>query len=167
MKLTNFYTEVVVDASPKKCWEALKNYGDVAQTHASLESSSAINDSPNQACLGADRICVIPDFGMKITIKEKIIDFKEGEYYTYDVYEWKNFPLRKMVNTFGTKKNAKGQTVMYIDQNVRLKPGFLLWFMKWKLKAGNRSVLLTYKHLVETGEKRPDTKMLEEKYKTF
>ena len=167
MKLNSIDCEMVVDATPQQAWDILASYGDVADYHAILDSSKSLNGSPNQAEMGCERECIIPQGRRKIMVRERIIDFKDGEYYTYDVYDWENFPLKKMLNTFGVKTNAKGQTVIYQHTDFRLKPRFLTWIMKGKLRSGARESLMAYKHYIETGEKRTPIKLLKKQYKTL
>ncbi len=160
--------EMVVNVAPEKAWEILASYGDVGTYHAGLNSSSSINGSPNEAEMDCERICYIPRTKRKeIMVKEKIIAIKEGEYYTYDVYEWENFPIKKMHNTFGVKTNDKGETVIYQITNFRMKPGFLTGLMKGRLRKGAREALISYKHYMETGEKRVALKELKKTYKAF
>lgn len=109
MKLTTVQYEMVVNSTPQRAWDVLANFGDVTSFHPQLESSTSLNGSTNKAVLGCDRECVIPDGKRRITVREKIIDFVDGEYYTYDVYFWKNFPLNKSLNAFGVKKSKDGR----------------------------------------------------------
>ncbi|AUP80858.1 hypothetical protein C1H87_19950 [Flavivirga eckloniae] len=84
-------------------------------------------------------------------VKEKIINIKDGEYYIYDVYDWEDFPLKKMNNTFGVKVNAQGKTTIYQITEYRLKPRFLTWIMKGEMRSQARTALISYKHYMETG----------------
>lgn len=165
VKLKKVVYEMEVDATPEKAWEVLSSYGDVAHFHSQLESSKSLNGSSNKASLGCDRECVIPNGKKKIVVKEKIYDYVEGQYYTYDVYEWTNFPLHTMHNTFGVKTNPEGKTVIYQITDYRLKPAFLSGMMKGKLRNSARASLIGYKHYIETGEKNADPKELLAKYK--
>jgi len=167
MKLTRIQYEVEVDVSKEKAWEILSLYGNVGDYHAGVVSSSSINGSGNIAEMGSDRVCHIVDGNRKITVKEKIIEFKAGEYYKYDVYEWVNFPLTKLMNTFGVKTNSEGKTVIYQIMEYRLKPRILGWFMKGKMKSQARDALIYCKYYMETGESKPDWNMVQEKYKAF
>jgi len=165
MKLTEIYYEVTVNTSPQKAWEVLSSYGDVASFHTGVKSSQALNGSSTIAGPGADRECIIPNGRKDIVVHEKITDFREGESYTYDVYSWVNFPLSRMHNTFGVKRDNAGRTVIYQRTQFRLKPGFLTGIMKGKLRSGAREGLIAYKHFMETGERNADMKALKKKYK--
>ena len=167
MKLKKVMYEVEVNASPQEAWEVLASYGDVGDFHSGVQSSNALNGSSNQACIGADRICHLVDGKRKIMVKEKILDFKKGAFYQYDVYEWKNFPLKKMLNTFGVKVNPQGKTVIYQITEYKLKPSFLTGLMKGKIENSARDGVLAYKHYIETGEKNADMAIIHNKYKSF
>lgn len=164
-KLARVQYEMEVNASPEKAWEVLASYGDVAHFHPQLESSQSLNGSHSKASLGCERECVIPDGKKKIVVRERVTDFVEGQYYTYHVYEWENFPLNTMYNTFGVKTNGEGKTFIYQITNYRLRPAFLTGLMKWKLRSSARDSLLGYKHFIETGEKKANIKEVRKRYK--
>ncbi len=153
VRLTEIIYQVKVDATPEQVWEILQQYGNIASFHTGIASSNSEGNSPDKASLGCERACTIYDGKRKIDIKERVTEIKEGRYYRYEVYEWTNFPLKKMFNGFGVKLDSDGNTIMYQVTNYRLKPGFLTGMMKGKLKKGNRESLILYKHFIETGEK--------------
>lgn len=165
MKLKAVENEMIVNVSPEKAWGILADFGEIGSFHTGVLSSKSINNSGNEAVLGCERECVLTDGKKPIVIKERIIEIKDTQYYTYDVYEWENFPIAKMLVTFGVKINDKGQTVIYQKNEFRLKPGFLTGLMKGKIRKGGRETLLAYKHFMETGEKNLDIKILKKKYK--
>lgn len=165
MKLIQTGYEMVVNITPEKAWETLAIYGDIATYHDGVVSSESLNDTNNIAQLGCDRICHLDNGKRKVMVKEKIIDFSEGNYYTYEVYDWENFPLKTMFNTFGVKTNSDGETVIYQTTKYRLKPRFLTWFMKGKIKSNARIAIMSYKHYMETGEKKTSVDILKKKYK--
>jgi hypothetical protein len=158
MKLTRIEYEVPVDAPAEAAWNALARFVDVAQFHPGVLESSAIGDQIHG--VGARRVCLLPD---KVTVHECIIDWKDGSHYTYDVYDWKNFPLRKMLATFGVRSNG-ASTRLYQVVEFRLSPAILTPLLKGKLKRSIREVLLGYKHFVETNEHRPDRRALRKRY---
>jgi len=166
MKLAEVYYEIVVDVSPQKAWEVLASYGNVGDFHAGLKSSRALNGSSVAAKMGADRECTIPNGRKDIIVREKITNFEDGKSYTYDVYDWVNFPLRRMRNTFGVKVGGGGKTVLYQRTQFRLKPGFLTVILKGKLRGAARDGLIAYKHFMETGEPNVDMKSLKKKFRS-
>lgn len=165
MKLKTVSNEMVVFVSPEKAWSVLADFGQIGDFHTGVLSSKSLNNSPNEAGLGCERECVITEGRKPIVIKERIVEFKESQSYTYDVYEWQNFPISKMYVTFGVKTNQMGQTVIYQRNDFRLKPGFLTGIMKGKIRKGGFDSLLAYKHFMETDEKNVDIKTLKKKYK--
>ena len=70
-----------------------------------------------------------------------------------------------MHNTFEVKVNSDGKTIIYQTTKYRLKPRFLTWLMKGKLRKVSRETLIAYKHYMETGEKNVNFKILKKKYK--
>lgn len=101
MKLRNIHHEMEINTTPEKMWQVLAQYGDVSLFHAGVKESYKVTGSTNEAALGGERVCNIVDLGLKIVLKERITNYVEGEGYQYEVYEWKNFPVRKML--FGLK----------------------------------------------------------------
>ena len=158
---------VVVDVSPEKAWEVLSSYGDVGSFIHGVKSSKSLNGSMNKAHMNCDRQCMIQNGKQEMTIKEKIIDISEGNYYTYDVYSFEGFPFKvdKFNITFGVDVNENGKTVVYQKVNYRLKSGLLTAMMKGQLKKGAGDTLLGYKHYMETGEKNVEAKILRKKYR--
>jgi len=164
MKLKNINDEIVVNATPEKMWDILSQYGDVSKFHAGVESSHHGEGSNDTASLGCERVCNVVDMGMKIVLKERIYNFVQGEGYQYDVYEWKNFPIRKMLWGFKIKTDAQGNTLLHIDIDYKAKPAFLTGLMAGKMRKMAHDVLLGYKHFTETGEKKAPIKSLRKKY---
>jgi len=102
--------------------------------------------------------------GLKIVLKERIYKYVEGESYQYEVYEWKNFPIQKMLWSFQIKTDSHGNTLLRIDIDYKAKPAFLTLLMVGKMKKMAHDVLLGYKHFTETGEKKTPIKLLRKKY---
>ena len=166
MRLSDVYYEVEVNVSPEKAWDVLTRYGDIGDFHPSLKSSRSVDGSPVGLEMGSARQCVIPNGRKDVTLWEKVIDLKEGEKFTYDVYEWKNFPLQRMHFTFGVRER-QNKTLLYQQMAYRLRPGFLSGLMKGKLRSGARDGLIGFKHFMETGEIKPDMERLKKKYREF
>ena len=167
VKLTEVNYQVKVSATPEQVWKVLAQYGNIASFHTGISASSKVGTSADEVSMGCERSCTIYDGKRKIDIKERVTEIEDGKYYRYEVYEWTNFPLKKMFNGFGVRKDTEGNTILYQVQNYRLKPGFLTGMMKGKLKNGARDTLILYKHFIETGEKNADkeTVFKMEKYK--
>jgi hypothetical protein len=167
MKLQKIHQEMQIKVSPEKMWEILSRYGDVSLFHAGVVSSFSENGSENSASLGCERVCNIVDVGLKITLKERIVEFVEGESYRYEVYEWKNFPVQRMFFGFRIMGGTQSCTVLGIDIEYRAKPAFLTPLMAGKMRKLARDVLLGYRHYAETGQKRVPIRELKEIYRAY
>lgn len=165
MKLKNIHEEIVINTTPARMWEVLSQYGDVSNFHAGVVESSRVDGSENIAAPGCERVCNIVDMGLKIVLKERIVNYVEGEGYQYEVYEWKNFPLRKMLFGFKIIEGAQDKTRLRIDIDYQAKPAFLTYLMAGKMRKLVKDVLLGYKHYTETGQKRVPIKALRKIYK--
>lgn len=160
MKLARVTYDLQVNVDASKAWEILSHYGDVAEHHSIVIDSKLLSENPHG--VGADRWCQLPD---RIQVWERIVDWNEGSSYTYEVYKWKNFPLKSMFTTFrveslGSEKARLSQVVDF-----RLSPGFLTGLMTGRLRKGVRDTLLAYKHVMETGERNASLKVLRKTYK--
>lgn len=165
MKLAKIHQQIRIKATPERLWEVLSQYGDVSNFHAGVQKSYKVQGSNNQAALGCERVCQIVDMGLNITLNERIIDYQKGKSYQYEVYEWKNFPIQKMLFAF-TIGDSNGQTTaLSIDIDYLAKPALLTPLLKGKMNNLARDVLLGYKHYTETGEQRVPIKQLKKQYK--
>lgn len=167
MKMTNIHQELVINSSPEHMWKVLAQYGDVSLFHAGVEESYKVEGSQNEARLGGERVCNIVDLGIKIVLKERIFNYTEGEGYQYEVYEWKNFPIRKMLFGFKIRQDKNKNTLLRIDIDYKAKPAFLSPLLAGKMKRLANDVLLGYKHYAETGEKKVPIKLLRKRYKNL
>jgi len=167
MNLKNIYEVMPINVTPEKMWQVLSVYGDVSSFHGGVEQSYKAEGSGNQAKIGGERICNIVDMGLKIQLKERIIDYQEGVGYQYEVYEWKNFPLRKMFFKFSIQESFDGNTFLRLDIDYKAKPAILTPIMAWKMRILIHDVLLGYKHYAQTGEKKVPISTLRKKYKSL
>ena len=165
MKLKNVHQEIVINTTPPKLWAVLSQFGNVSTFHAGVVESNKLEGSDNRASSGCERVCNIVDMGLNIVLKERIVNYVEGEGYQYEVYEWKNFPVRKMLFSFMIIEGDPGHTILRIDIDYKAKPAFLTPLMAGKMSKLIKDVLLGYKHYAETGEKRVPIKALRKKYK--
>jgi len=163
-KMNFFENKVIVNNSPQEVWTILSAFGDVSNFHTTIDDSFSINGSLDQAMLGSEREIQIPDGVNNIINKEKIIHFIDGIYYTYDVYESENFPIKKMQVTYGVRLNFKGQTVLYSKTYFKFNNALANKFLRKKLDRVNKDSLLAYKYYLETGEKDTDIKVLRKRF---
>jgi len=166
MKLKNIHQEMHIQITPDAMWKILSQYGDVSRFHGGVVESHRETGSDNEASLGCERVCNIVDLGLHITLKERIVDYVEGESYRYEVYEWKNFPIRKMLFGFKILGIGEAGTRLALDIDYKAKPAFLTPLMAGKMKKLAGDVLLGYKHYAETGETRVPIKELKARYQT-
>lgn len=154
IKLTEVTTSIQVDDSSEKTWNVLSHYGDVSTFHAGVEKSINHEGYGNVASLGAERTCDILDGKREVILKEKIIEYEDGKYYRYEVFEWKNFPLKVMFFAFSVAKIGNNKSKLSLTINYRLKPGFMTNLMKWKIKKLEKDILSGYKNYIETEKKK-------------
>ena len=167
LKLSVVYEEMILDASLEDAWRILADeYIHVGDFHYGIQKSGGLEGFPEMGD-GAGRYCDLNFKNKDITVKEKIIEWNVAENqkeYTYEVFEWNNFPLKKMLNTWGLKKNEQGQTVLYHAIYFRMKPGVMTGPMRGQMKKAATNGMLGYKHFVETGERNVNDKELREQY---
>lgn len=156
--------EIIIFGPPEKTWEALAEFGNVSHFLSTIDEGSALNGSKNLAIIGAERESIIPKNITNIIQKERIIELVEGAYYTYEVYESENFPMKKMYVTYGVKLDSKGNTIMYGITEYKMNSGLATRMMKGKLSKGNMDTLIAYKYYIETGEKNTDIDSLRRRY---
>jgi len=156
--------KVVVNNTPQEVWKALVAYGNVSTFHSTIDESIVLNGSAEKAMLGAEREIQIPDGINNIINKEKIIKIIEGIYYTYDVYESENFPIKKMQVTYGVRLNFKGQTILFSKTYFKFNNALANRFLRKKLDRVNKDSLLAYKYYLETGEKDTDIEVLRKRF---
>lgn len=167
MELKQIHEDILIDVDADKMWSVLSQYGDVSQFHAGVAESYKEPGSDNTASLGCERVCNIIDLGLHITLKERILEFVEGRSYKYEVYEWKNFPIRKMFFGFTIYPQSDHQTALAINIEYKAKPAILTPILAGKMRRLARNVLLGYKHFTETGERRVPIKSLIKRYKSM
>lgn len=164
------YEEVAINASLENVWnEVAGNFTKGVEIAQSINASYGLTGDLKSG-LGAERYLSINFLGKILEVKERIIDFQElGDHheFTYEVYETKGSPIK--VNTYNTwsvrtgkdRKTYLGNLFIY-----RANLGFLTGIIGKKMKNSGsiRTGLLTYKHYLETGEKKVDAALLNELY---
>lgn len=163
-KMKFFENKVIVNSSPEEVWRILTEFGNVSSFHTTIDDSIAINGSTEEAALGSEREIQIPDGVNNIINKERIIQLIEGVYYTYEVYESENFPIKKMQVTYGLRRNFKGQTILYSKTFYKFNNALASGLLKKKLHRANMDSLLAYKYYMENGERDTEIKVLRKRY---
>ena len=163
-KMKFLESKVVVNNTPQEVWKALAAFGNVSTFHSTIDESIVLNDSAEEAMLGAEREIQIPDGINNIINKERIIKFIQGVYYTYDVYESENFPIKKMQVTYGVRLDHHGRTVLFSKTFFKFNNALANGLLKKKLDKANKDSLLAYKNYIENGERNTDIKELRKRY---
>ena len=163
-KLEVLESKVVVRNSHEAVWDALSSFGNVSKFHTTIDDSMSLNGTTDKAKLGVERVVQIPDGINNIINKERIVTFIDGVYYTYEVYESENFPIKKMLITYGVRIDSKGRTILFSKTFYKLNNGLSTKFLKRKLKRFGMDSLLAYKYYIETGERNTDIKILRKRY---
>jgi len=163
-KMKFLENKVIVNNTPQEVWKALVAFGNVSTFHSTIDESIVLNGSMEKAMLGAEREIQIPDGVNNIINKEKIIKIIEGIYYTYDVYESENFPIKKMQVTYGVRLDHHGRTVLFSKTYFKFNNALASGLLKKKLDKANKDSLLAYKNYIENGEKNTDIKELRKRY---
>ena len=167
-KFRVMYYEYQIDKTPEEVWdEVAGNFVDVGKIVKSVDESYCESGDVTEG-LGAARFCDINFAGKSVKIKERITDWlvtdKRREF-TYDVYESQGFPA-KVYNTWVVRKGTDGKTYLGNTFVFRAKPGFMTGMMARRLNKLNalRNSVLSYKHYLETGEKKADPVIFEGLY---
>lgn len=167
MKLAATEAEVPINATLEEAWKVLtQKYIDVDEVFLGIVKSGALDGLPETGD-GAARYCDINFKKREIKVKEKIVDWQvtdQRKEYMYDVYEFENFPLKKMYNVWGVKEN-NGQVVLYNKVFYKMNPGIMTGLMRGQMKKLAVNGVLSYKHFLETGEGNVAVNELLKKYK--
>ena len=149
-KLARVHDEVVVDVTPEEAWAILADFGQVQDHIAAIVESDWVGEPGLDA--DAARYCDLVFGKREVHVKERIFELVDGESFTYDVYDWTNFPLKHMHVTFGVRVDEQGQTRLYNVVDYRLKPGMMTGMMRGRMHKSARSSVLAFKHALETGQ---------------
>jgi hypothetical protein len=154
------FEEVEIEATVDEVWsEVSGNFVNGAEIAASLNASYCLTGGLTEG-LGTERYLDINFQGKRIEAKERIIDFREDgkvRELTYEVYETKGAPIGlKTYNTWYVRRGSDDRTHLGNVFIFKAKLFFLTGLVgKMLAKSGSiRTGLLTYKHYLETGEKK-------------
>ena len=161
-KLVRAFGETVVDVPPEDVWALLADFGAVQDYFPSIVESDWIGTP--ELGVGAARYCDLQFQGRDIHVKERIFAFEEGSWFTYDVYDWENFPLKRMHNTFGVRVDDEGRTRVYNIIDFKLKPAVMTGLARGQMQDNARRTVLGIKHILETGDRDFTPEELDEKY---
>jgi len=151
--MTTISREIEINTSKEEVWKAIAKFGDIC--HASPGVLKSHVTSEQQEGVGATRHC---DFAMNgATAEERVIQWKEGESLTIEVYDLKKMPgIDKMKAKFSVRtKNNKTilrADLIYSMKNVLFDVMNSMMVKKMNTKLWN-SVLAGHKKYIETGER--------------
>ncbi len=155
---------IVVEADKARVWELLSDFGTIDRYNPFVPKSYIINDAPARG-LGAERHCDLDSEG-KGYLRERIIEFNEGESYTLVFTAASaSLPVHEMFITFAVAVVAGGTRVS-MTYHYRMKYGVVGRLMeavvvKPMLTRVARGLLSGFKHYAETGEHVHSVKMVE------
>jgi hypothetical protein len=119
--MSYIHVDLKTAASPDRCWELLKDYQNIAFFNPYVEKSFLLGEQQAHG-VGALRQCNFTDG--KNFIKERIIDWQEGESFTVDIYEG-TMPVNNIKTSLGITPNATGGAQLYMHMEYTPKWGFV------------------------------------------
>ena len=140
-----------INASKEAVWAVLANIGAISNWNPGVSKSYVTSDRARGD--GAERHC---DLGTKGDyLKERALDWREGEGFKIEVYDT-NLPLKRNVVTFSLQSDGEG-TVVSVSPDYELKFGPIGVVMdrlcaRAQLRKGMADLLAGLKYHVETGE---------------
>jgi len=139
---------VCIEAPKEKVWDVLSNIPDI---HLWVESiASAHCEGNKEYGVGTVRVCRLKG---NMEVKEKIIDWRDGDSFTY---ETNNFLMMKYAKNRWSVKTENKKTLLTSETVIILKGGFIgkLFepLMAMLLKKMANETLAGIKYLVETGQ---------------
>jgi hypothetical protein len=155
-KLRTLHTDVTINASKEKVWDALfTRFGEVHLYNPGIDSSHYIKgDSGN---IGCERQCQLD---AKTMVRERIVSAETNSKMTIDIFDG-NMPMidQMYADIELFEKNGR-QTTVRITARYNTKPAFMGALMKGPMRSKFADVLIGLKYYLETGKK-----VSKEKYK--
>lgn len=112
-----------VEFSAQEVWEQLKDFGNI---HRILPTIGRVDLKSEHSCgMGAERVCYTKIGGFSLA--EKVIDWKEGEQYTIDIFNTSMPLMRRSITTLGVKPISASRSEVFFNANYEVKYG---WFGK-------------------------------------
>lgn len=107
----------------KDIWSHIKDFKNIqkilpAISHADLASQ-------HDCGMGAERICYMKGAGF--ALHERVIDWKEGESYTIEIYKTSMPMMESSITTVGVKPLTATSSEVFFEANYKVKYG---WFGK-------------------------------------
>ena len=147
--MPNVTREIQVDAPTEKVWAVLANIGAVQDYSPGVVKSYYTSDIKEG--VDASRHCDLLPTG---TVEERVVDWRDGEQYSIEIYEGTEVPYTGVAN-FTLKRDGVGTRVTQImdykptDDLPNALEGKSMEGLVGKILEGN---LVGLKHFIETGE---------------
>ena len=147
-KLRTLYTDVTINVSKEKVWDALfTRFGEVHLYNPSLDSSHFIKGGKGE--VGCERQC---DLDSKTRIVERIVKADELKKFTIDIYDGNMPMLETMIVDIELVELASKKISVQLTANFNTKPAFMGVMMKGMMKAKLTDMLIGLKYYLETGK---------------
>lgn len=117
--MSKLYRSQTVSTSADNVWKQLADYEGIGKWNPNLNQSFLLNGSDKQG-VGALRQCDLKDG--KNWIRERVVEWKEGESYTVDIYEG-TMPLKVAKATLGVKSLGNNQSEVFMEMEYTMKMG--------------------------------------------
>jgi carbon monoxide dehydrogenase subunit G len=151
--MTRLTREVHINAPKEKVWEILADFGGVYKFNPNVPKSYCTSTA--NGGLGATRHCDLAFKGA--AIEERIVEWREGQSYTIEIYEGKNTPPFKTATaSISVRKDGNGSIVSgTFEYTMKCGPlGALMdkLMMQPQFSQAWSRLFAGLKHYAETGE---------------
>ena len=142
-----------IQASKEQVWAVLADIGSIYKWNPGVSKSHTISDRTQGE--GAQRHCDLVKKGDYL--KERALDWREGEGFKIDVYET-NLPLKRNVVTFSLEADGDGDgTIVTVSPDYELKFGpagvlMDMLFVGRQVRRGMADLVAGLKYHIETGQ---------------
>src|SRR6266545_2352527 len=100
-------------------WEWLKDFGNIHRIHPMIGRSYL--DGSATCGVGATRVCEMKMGGYYL--RERVVDWKEGQSYTVDIYDTSMPMMGRSLATFGVRPLGVDSSEVYMDIDYSMKGG--------------------------------------------
>lgn len=151
--MTTVKKSIIIQAPTEEVWNVLADFGGIQVFHPGLHASRQLTAS--NSGLGAERQCDLDDSGT--WIRERIIDWTDGQSFTLEIFDGKKTPpFRTATTSFSVTPATTGSRVA-LQLDYELKGGPIGRLMDRALVRGRLGpaldgLLAGLKRHVETGE---------------
>lgn len=106
--------ETTISASKSKAWNTLADFGGIDKWASGITNSKSLNESDTN--IGTERTFEIPQIG---TLREKIIDWNEGNLIKYEIAPIPNTPVRYATSNWTVSEHGD-QSVVHLTSEYDL-----------------------------------------------